>query len=267
MPNNADRERLLRIISMCIDVERKAVNPFEVEVIEILNILRKYLPHWKFTEDFVLDAEALDKVASIINLQGDWIKHRSSLLYVDPLLMELKIKMIDTQRLVDIFLKTWHPIIEFEGLSRKRVSEAVSYWNQLIPIDERRANFPSPLSNLESISFEELLKQSLISEQSFNKVLKNLWEELKKQVGDKGQISYWLFITADTYEETISRAYLTSFLITYGFAAMEVNPIEEEAFLIPYNERVEMDSKTQSVSMPIPIDHETWERVRGKKFG
>ena len=251
---------------MCIDVERRGANPFEVEIKEILGTLKKYLPHWKDLEDFVLDAEALNMIASIVNLQGNWVKHRSTSLYVDPLLIELKIKMIDEGRLVDMFAKAWHPIVEFEGLSKKRVGEAVDYWNQLLSLEERRVILPAPVDSLGSTSFEELLKLKIVPEKSFNELLQNLWEELKRMVGDRDQISYWDFIQADTYKEMIYRAYMTSFLVTYGYAAMEVNPIEEEAFLIPYEERRETATKTQSVSIPIAIDYETWKRTRGKKL-
>jgi hypothetical protein len=59
---------------------------------------------------------------------------------------------------------------------------------------------------------------------------------------------------------------MTSFLVTYGYAAIEVDPVEEEAFLIPFEERRETISKTQSVSIPMAIDYETWKQMRGKKF-
>ncbi len=265
MPSKADRERLLRIVSLCIDVERRGANPFEVEVKEILNTLKKYLPHWEALEDFVLDAEALNKIASVVHLQGKWIKDRSTSLYVDPLLIELKIKMIDGKRLVDIFAKAWHPIVEMEGLSKKRVSEAVDYWNQLLSLDERRIDLPAPLDSLKSTSLVELLKLKIVPEKSFNETLQDLWEELKKRVGSRDQISYWDFIQVDTYEETVYRAYMTSFLVTYGYAAMEVNPLEDEAFLIPYDERRETASKTHSVSVPIAIDYNQWQQRRRRK--
>ena len=266
MPDKADRERLLRIISMCIDVERKGVNPFEVEVRDVLDTLRKYLPSWKILEDFVLDAEALNNIASVISLQGNWIKHRSTSLYVDPLLIEFKVKAIDTRRLAEIFLKSWHPIVEFESLSKKRVSEAVDYWNHLVPLNKRKIILPAPYDTVESTTFEDLIKQRLISKESFNETLRNLWEELKELANQRDQVLYWAFIGAETYEETIYRAYLTSFLITYGYATMEVNPLEDEAFLIPLTERKETNLEEQSVSIPIAIDYDTWKQKRGKKF-
>ena len=246
-----------------MDVERKGINPFEVEVNEILDTLKKYLPHWEALEDFVLDASALNEIASVVRLQGEWIKHRSTSLYVDPLLIELKIKAIDARRLVDIFVKSWRPIVEFEALSRKRVNEAVDYWNHLLPLEERRVSLHAPTNNLGSTSLEELLKLKIVSEKSFNESLQNFWEELKMTVGNRDQISYWDFIQADTYEETIYRAYMTSFLITYGYATLEVDRLEEEAFLIPFQERRETTPETPSVSIPMAIDYETWKRMRG----
>ena len=266
MSSKTDRERLFRIISLCMDVERKGTNPFEVEVNDVLKTLKKYLPHWETLEDFVLDASALNEIASVVRLQGEWIKHRSTSLYVDPLLIELKIKVIDARRLVDIFVKSWRPIIEFEALSKKRISEAVEYWNHLLPLEERGVSLHPPVDNLGSTSLEELLKLKIVSEKSFNESLQNMWEELKETVGDRDQISYLHFIQADTYEETIYRAYMTSFLITYGYAAIKVNPLEEEAFLIPFEDRRAMISETQSISIPMAIDYETWKRMRGERF-
>ncbi|MFH0748855.1 MAG: hypothetical protein V1915_02900 [Candidatus Bathyarchaeota archaeon] len=266
MSNKADREYLLRILSMCLDVEHKGADPFEVDVQEILITLRKYLPGWETLEDFILDVQALNSIASVVGLQGNWIKNRSTSLYLDPLLIELKIKTINIERLVDLFVKAWTPLIEFERLSQKRVNEAVDYWNQLLSFDQRKLNFPAPLNNLGSTNVDELFKQRLISDKSFTEQLQNLWEELKETTRPRDQISYWVFITADTFEETIYRAYMTSFLVTYGYASMTVNPIEEEVFLIPYDERRDFNQKTQSVSIPIAIDYETWKNMRGKKL-
>jgi hypothetical protein len=245
---------------MCIDVERKGINPFEVEITEILQILKKHLPHWTALDDFMLDAEAINRIASIITLQGDWIKHRSTSLYIDPLLLEFKIKTIDAKQLVEIFRKIWHPIVEFEALTKKRVNEAIEYWNLLLPFEERRLSLPPPVDNLKSTSFEELLKQKIISEKPFNEALHELWHELKASSKENEQVSYWTFIQANTYEETVYRAYMTSFLITYGYASMTIDPIEEEAFITPFQERQEALSKIQSVSIPIAINYETWKR-------
>jgi len=263
-----DRERLLRIISLCLSVEKKGGNPFEVEVRDVLETLRKYLPSWEALEDFVLDAETLNRISSIVRLQGNWIKHRSSTLFVDPLLIELKVKMLEPSILAGLFRKSWHPIVEMDRLSKRRVSEAIGYWNQLLSLEERLMKLPEASNNLGFASIQELIKSRIVSEESFNDLLKRFWLELKEKAAEGGRIPYWSFIYAPTYEETVFRAYLTSFLLTYGFATMEVEPVDEQAFLIPRVEPKEVSLKEQMVSLPISIDYDLWkEMAGGKKAG
>lgn len=226
--------------------------------------MKKYLPDWKVFEEFTLDAEALNRISSIIRLQGSWIKHRSSSLYVDPLLIEMKIRMMAPERLCDVFSKSWRPIVGMERLSPKRVKEAIDYWNQLPSLEDRRTELPTPVTSLGSTTFEELIKSRIMKEESFEKMLQRLYQELKKRAGEEGKISYWDFIQEKTYEDTVYRAYLTSFLITYGYSSMEVDPIEEEAFLIPYPEPKNAPAKKQTTSIPISIDYDSWKNMKEK---
>jgi len=243
---------------MCMAIERKGDNPFEVEVKEALETLRRYLPHWKALEDFALDAETLNRISSIVGLQGDWIKHRSSTLFVDPLLIELKVKMLDPDKLVEIFRRTWHPVIEMDRLSAKRVAEAIDYWNNLSSLEERLMKLPEATGVLGLTSIEDLVKAHLISEESFTALLQRFWVELKETAGEGGRIPYWDFIYAPSYEVTVVRAYLTSFLVTYGYATMEIEPLEEETFLLPHLEPRDLSFTEQTVSFPISIDYDLW---------
>ena len=89
-------EELLRIIDLCRTVMRRGVDPFEVDIMRALKTLKTHLPGWNHLDDLLLDAEALNQLASIIRLQGEWIRHRASLLYVDPVMIELKIRLDDS---------------------------------------------------------------------------------------------------------------------------------------------------------------------------
>lgn len=258
-----ERERLLRIISLCLSVEHKGIDPFEVEVKEILETLRAYLPNWKIFRDFTLDSEAINEISSIIQLQGGWIKHHSSPLYIDPLLIEFKIRMMEPSELVTVFLKSWHPIVKMEQLSQKRTKEAVDYWNKLLSLEDRLTKLPEVSAETGIATLEDLIKSRLVTEKSFESILQSLYEELKKAEKNEGKVSYWKFIQDDTYENTVYRAYLTSYLVTYGYASMEVNPIEEEVFLIPFEEPKKVPMKKQTVSVPISIDYDLWKKVRG----
>ncbi len=230
---------------------------------EVLGLLRKYLPKWQVLEDFALDAEALNKISSVVQLQGNWIKHRTSTLFVDPLLIELKIKMFESPVLTDIFRKTWHPIVEMDRLTPRRIQDAIEYWNHLLPLDERYLKLPEPTDNLGLTSLEELINSRVMSEKGFNELLQQLWKELKDQAAltEDGQVPYWNFIYAPSYDGTVFRAYLTSFLLTYGYATMEIDRLNEASFLIPRNEPKEIPLKDQMISVPISIDYSQWKNM------
>jgi len=53
---------------------------------------------------------------------------------------------------------------------------------------------------------------------------------------------------------------MTSFLITYGYATLEIHPLEEETFVKPYERPVVKTGKTQLVSIPIAITADEWAR-------
>ncbi len=230
-----------------------------------LEIVRKYLPEWKLPEDFNLDAEALNQLSNIIRLQEEWLKHQSSQLYVDPLLIEVKVRTLEGDALAEAFMRSWHPIVTLEQLSLGRIKEAVEYWNQLAPLEERWRKLPQPPRlDFKLTTIDELIRLRLLTEVRFNGVMNLLWQELKEKAKGTGKVDYWDFVVADTYEGTVTRAYLTSFLVTYGYAALEVLPLEEEAFIIPFQEPRQGLTKEQSVSIPLSMDYETWMKMRRK---
>ena len=111
------REKLQRIIEMCVAIENHTVDPFLLDVDSILNVIKEYFPHWEQADEFNLDAETVHHLASVIKLQSEWVKHRSNSLYTDPFLLEEKIKQSGKEEMVNVFLGAWHPLVELEQLS------------------------------------------------------------------------------------------------------------------------------------------------------
>lgn len=262
------RERLQHIIEMCKSIEERSLDPFMVNVDEIIKIMREYFPDWEQPEDLCLDAETIHRLASVIKLQSEWVKHRSTSLYTDPFLLEEKIRRVGKEEMVNIFLKAWHPIVEMEQISLHSLAEAMRYWESLLPLNERWKEFPQPEVEAGSATREELIKQRILREKAFTEELENFWMELKEQVKTKGvdgKISYWNFVNAETYEETVQRAFMTSFLVTYGYATLEIRPLEEEIYIKPYQKQVKTTAKKQLISVPIAITIEDWrKRKRGE---
>ena len=95
---------------------------------------------------------------------------------------------------------------------------------------------------------------------AFSEDLHLLWEELKHRVDEEGKIRYWEFVSADTYAETIRRAFITSFLVTYGYANLEVHRLEEEMYLKPFDEPVSFLEKRQVTSLPVSISFDEWKK-------
>jgi hypothetical protein len=260
------REKLQRIIEMCRSVEERSIDPFLIDVNQIIAVVREYFPEWEEPEDLCLDAETIHRLASVIKLQSEWVKHRSTSLYTDPFLLEEKITRMDKDEMVRLFLKAWHPIVELEQISLNSLIESIRYWESLLPLKERWKEFAQPEVAAGSATREELVRERILRDKAFSEELESFWQELKNIVDEKGsdgKIRYWDFVGAETYEETVRRAFMTSFLVTYGYATLEILPLEEEIFIKPV-EKPAKTTKRQLVSIPIAVTVEEWKKWRNK---
>jgi hypothetical protein len=264
------KERLERIIEMCSAIESRQVDPFTLNVNEIIKIVKAYFPHWDQPDELKLDAEALHHLATVIKMQSEWVKQRSNSLYTDPFLLEEKIRQTGKQQMVDVFLGAWSPVIEFEQLSLHNVAQGLLYWEALAPIDQRWKDIDVSAVAMGSVSREEMVKQRVLSDKEFSEELEAYWLELKNNVLEKGvdgKIAYWDFIGADTYEETVQRAFLTSFLVTYGYATLEIDRLEETIHILPYKKQRQEALTEQSTSVPIAVSCADWQKwKRGEQF-
>jgi len=259
------QDHLQRIIDLCRSVEERGLDPFLVDVEDVISIVREYFPEWESMEEFSLDSEAINRLASVIKLQSDWVRHRSTSLYTDPFLLEEKLRKLSRENLASLFLKAWHPIVEMEQISPHSLLEAVKYWQSLLPLNERWTKTAFMKTELGVTSREELVMQRIMAEKAFTEELETLWRELKQKVGRNEKIPYWDFVGADTYEETVRRAYMTSFLATYGYATFEVHRLEEEIFIIPFSKPHSLLGKKWVVSIPVSVSVEEWRRWRESK--
>jgi hypothetical protein len=263
------KERLERIIEMCVSIENRSAEPFTMNIDEIIQIVKQYFPHWQDPEELKLDAETLHHLAKVIKMQSEWVKQRSTALYTDPFLLEEKILKISTQEMVDVFLHAWSPLVEFEQVSLNTLAQGLLYWEALEPVSERWKDFEAAEISNSYASREELIKQRVLSDKEFSVELNTYWQELKDCVAKKGQagkVNYWDFIGADTYEQTVQRAFLASFLITYGFATLEIDSLEELVFITPF-QQVRIEPLTQqSKSVAIAVSVEDWRKWKEGKL-
>lgn len=259
----AGREKLARIIETCRSVEERSLDPFLIDVNEDISTVKEYFPEWTIAEDLCLDAETIHHLASVIELQGEWVRHRSTSLYTDPFLLEEKLRSLPKEEIEGTFVQSWHPIIELEQISIHSLAEATAYWINLLPMNERWKEKAPAEVQTGSASREELLKERILQDTAFSEDLESFWRELKSFVRENsqdGKISYWSFIGKGTYEETVQRAFMTSFLVTYGYATLEVHLLEEDIYIRPHEEPQTKIGKKQLVSIPISVSVEEWKR-------
>lgn len=258
-------EKLQRIIEMCLAVENRKVDPFMLDVDDIIKVVKEYFPQWQEPEEFNLDSEAIHHLASVIKLQSEWVKHRSTSLYTDPFLLEEKISQAGKEEMMWTFLKAWHPLVKLEQINLHSLAEALQYWDRLLPLKERWPDLFVPAIGIGTASRDELVTQRVLGDKIFSDELEELWQELKAKVKEKGhnsKIRYWDFVGAETYEETVQRAYMASFLITYGYATLEIRPLEEEIFIKPFDKPSEEIASQQSISVAIAVTFDDWQKWR-----
>ena len=264
------KEKLERIIEMCLAIENHAVEPFTLNVDEIIKIVHEYFPNWENPDELKLDAEALHHLASVIKMQSEWVKQRSNSLYTDPFLLEEKIRQTSKQGMVDVFLGAWSPIIEFEQLSLHSLAQGLLYWNALAPMGDRWKDIDVSEVAMGSVSRDELVKQRVLGDREFSEELECYWQELKNKTIEKGvdgKIAYWDFIGSDTYDETVQHAFLTSFLITYGYATLEIDRLEETVFILPFDKPRKEALTEQSTSVALAVSVEDWQKwKRGEQI-
>jgi hypothetical protein len=256
-------EKLQRIIEMCIAIENHTVDPFLLNVDDIIKVVKEYFPQWEKPEEFNLDSEAISHLASVIKLQSEWVKQRSTSLYTDPFLLEEKITQATKDEMVSVFLGAWHPLVELEQISLFSLSEALQYWERLLPLKERWPELAVPEVGIGTTSWDELVRERVLGGKVFSEELEGCWRELKETVKEKGadgKMRYWDFVGADTYEETVQRAFMASFLITYGYATLEIRPLEEELFIKPFEKPVAKIATQQSISVPISVSYDDWQK-------
>jgi len=248
------RKELKEVIDTCDAIERRKFNPFFLDVKLGVETLREYFPLWNEFEDNCLDAHALNRLSEVVRLQNTQLKFQSSALYAEPEFVAKKFQRMSEKRLAEVFLQSWHPLAELEQLTNEAVSAGLDYWNLLLPIQERwkRRDY-SRGKNPESADSNTLVGLGIRGEE-FEAHMSRLWKELMDQSNtEKSPVDYWKFVKMANHQETVQRAYFVSFLVTYGFAKMELEgeritlrPIEQ-----PTNKPVE-----GGVSVPIAIPRE-----------
>jgi len=244
------RRELRELVDTCDAIADRKFNPFFLDVKLGVETLRQFFPLWKTFEDHCMDAHTLNRLSEVVRLQNTQLKFQSSALYADPEFIVRKVEHMSEKRLVEVLLQSWHPLAELEQLTEETVTHALSYWDTLLPIAERWKKRQSNEGKAPTSISDETLTGLGVHGEEFNKQINRLYEELRIACENGKAADYWTFARRSTYQETVHRAYLISFLITYGFARLRTE--DGNLSLIPID-RPTGKAAANSISFPIPV--------------
>jgi len=246
------RDRALRIVHLCREVEAKGFNPFEVDVKEELEALRSLLPAWVKPSDLTLDGEALRSLSKVVELQDEWVRVRSKLRILDPETVKTRIAELTIPQLAEVFLKAWKPTVKIEVLTLERLKEAASYWVRLKPRSLPPEALEAPRMVEAEVSPETVKALGLTLSGDFRRLLEETFQKLSAEAEKAGgEISYWDFVRAETFRETVLKAYMVSFLATYGYVQLTLDRLKGELKLKPTPETAGKPKGEYSVAIPL----------------
>jgi len=228
---NEKIEKIMRVVEAIRIVVTSSTDPFNVDVKGQLETLKKFLPGWTDLDEILLDIEALNLLSRVVELQEKWVRYQASSLYVDPLLVELKIVASTPERLAEVFSGSWHPIVKVEQLSMRELARAANYWNNLLPLGGRFKEEFGEEKNPNSLNAKDLVKMRIITEEELKKRIVQIYEELSFMLEQKEKIDYWEFVYKEDLDVAIERAVLLSHIVSSGYASIEMKPLEEKILI------------------------------------
>jgi hypothetical protein len=239
------KKAVLDILEACKAVEERKLNPFLIDVFNSIKILREYFSLCKDFKDYCLDAKALNALSKVVELQNAYLLFQSSKLYVKPEDLKNKIYGLNLEDLAEAFLKSWHPLIELEQLTSQSINNCLFYWSR-IQLYKKRKSIELKLEMPEAVDETQISKKS----EEITSLMMNLWREMMEFAGEDGKVDYWSFIAKGDFQTIVKRAYVTSFLVTYGYAFLI--KYGEKIYLCP-NKEIKKINYEESVGFSFPI--------------
>ncbi len=189
------------------------------------------------------------ELTQIVKLQDQWLKSRASSLYIDPLLIQLKVKLLPKEALSEAFIKSWHPVAQIDQLSPRGLEKAFVYWRDLVPISERfKDKFGTYGIKPGLVDYSDLVNLGVFTREQFETSLVQLHEELTEKSNGEW-VDYRQFIGDESFEIKVRRAYLLAFLISEGRALLKTEPLSGKIWTMAVADKVKGVPKSVAISI------------------
>ncbi len=208
-------EKLRAIIETCHRILEGRVDPLEISVPDLIESLDRIYPKLKDIVEIELDSEAVKEISSVLEHQAAFIERHSRIGELFSQIILDKIKSLSTVKLVEIFRKCWRPILYIEQVGEGDIRRAVEYWRTVTPYSLK--------IKVQEGAVEEAREKLKVKR--FLERVEKLWMELSL----RGPVPYEEFIDGEDRAERFERAYIVSYLLTYGYARAKV---EDETLIL-----------------------------------
>jgi hypothetical protein len=257
---SSGKRELEELIQTCVSIENRRFNPFLLDISEALSIIRRHANKLRTLDDHLLDMRAITSVARVVGLQSADLRFQSSALYIDPSMVKEKLDSLSREQLAEFLLLSWHPIVELEQLTLASTKEAKEFWEKMLSFFERRKRLHlGPFVMPETTDLGELARMRVVEEKAYTRKMQDLWKELRERAVEDERVDYWDFIGGSDFAQTIVRAQLVSFLVSYGYANLLRKG--NRMFLIP-KAKPDPHPDGSPLSFPIPITKEALVRAK-----
>jgi len=203
-------------------IMRSGSDPLAVQLEPRLSRLRQLIKKSLQFKHIELDMEALYNFAILVYSQSKFLRDKSSVLYVDPFLIRLAVMGSSTERLADAFLQSWRPSTGRDVLSLEMMRRSYEYWSNLkdytIGAEETEPLLGESLESL-GVTYDELISEEML----------RLHEELQTR---GGRLLYEELLGEGSLNERLRRAVLISFMLSYGYAVVEKEPLKRRFWIV-----------------------------------
>jgi len=223
-------ESVKRIVDAWQKVQSGEVDPFSVDVPEMLINLNRSLPDRKTLSELVPDAQAINAVSGIVGEQGRQVDFLASSAALTPYVVEKAIENASLDGLAHALWDSASPCAELPQLTTEALLYSLTTWKP-----------PSKRKRWTAREFK-VETTSIATTQDFTTEVSSLVSELRA----RGVVDYSNFIKEG---DPIRRAYALSFAITYGLVDVKVDPITRAISIAASSRKL----KT-STSLVIPLE-------------